>query len=97
MAFGIPNSTDLTALADKLGAIVASVGPEEQAVLTAAIGQLSDHGSALISQAGAAIQTDLAPLVNESGAWRMIAGQLLTTGISGTIGGIPFTIKAAQA
>ena len=71
MPFGIPSSTDLTGLATQLGGIVASVGPEEQAVLTAAIGQLSDHGAALLTQAGSVIQTDLAPLLAESADWRL--------------------------
>lgn len=52
MAFGIPNSGDLNGLADKLAAIVTNLGPEEQAVVSAAVTQLSEHGSALISQAG---------------------------------------------
>lgn len=69
MAFGLPNTTDLNGLADKLGTIVAAVGPEESAVITAAIQQLSDHAGALatsaIAQAGGVIQADLAPVVQQ--------------------------------
>ncbi len=59
MAFGIPNSGDLSALADKLGGIVASLGPEESAVVTGAISQLSDHATALETKT----LTDLAAIV----------------------------------
>lgn len=81
MAFGIPNSGDLTALAAQLGTIVASVGPEESAVLKGAIEQLSDHGAALmtagISQAGSVIQADLAPVVAQIAAFNVNVATLI--------------------
>lgn len=56
MAFGIPTSTDLTGLATQIGTIVASVGPEESAVLQTAIQQLSDHATAIETKAAADAQ-----------------------------------------
>lgn len=62
MAFGLPNSQDLNGLADKLGTIVASLGPEEKDVVTAAIGQLSDHATALETKVAGDITAILVPI-----------------------------------
>lgn len=56
--------------------------------------------AALLQQASAVVQADLKPLVDQSAAWYAMvahyAGMLTTTGIEGTIGGIPFTLRAVQ-
>ncbi len=59
MPFGIPNSSDLNGLADKIGSIIASLGPEEAAVISGAISQLSDHAAALEAKAAADLLTDV--------------------------------------
>lgn len=62
MAFGIPSSSDLSALATQIGTIVQGVGPMEQAVLSSAMQQLSDHASALEKQSSA----DIGQLVTDT-------------------------------
>lgn len=57
MAFGIPNASDLNGIVTNLGTIVAALGPEETAVITQAIQQLSDHANALEDKAIAATGT----------------------------------------
>lgn len=86
MAFGIPSPSDLSALATQLGGIVASVGPEEQAVLKTAMDQLSDHATALESKISDDIQAAEKPLVQrldslieESKQWRITAESILAT------------------
>jgi hypothetical protein len=56
---GLPTGTDLSGIADKLGAIVASLGPEESAVVTGAISQLSDHAAALEAKTAADLAADV--------------------------------------
>ncbi len=58
MAFGLPNAQDLNGIVANLGTIVASLGPEESAVITGAISQLSDHAEALETKAMADLLTD---------------------------------------
>ncbi len=43
-----------------------------------------------IAQIGSVIQADIAPLVEESKAWR----ELLANGFEGNVGGAPFIIRA---
>lgn len=63
MAFGIPSTSDLTALATQLGNIVAGVGPMEQGVITAAIQQLSDHATALETKAALDLESDAGAII----------------------------------
>lgn len=72
MAFGIPNSGDLSALADKIGAIVASVGPEEAVVIKDAIQQLSDHANAMEDK-GIAAGSALVAQINEALTQQQVA------------------------
>lgn len=96
---GLPTGTDLNGIADKLSTIVASLGPEESAVVNSAIAQLSEHGSALIAagitQAGDMIATDLSPLIEESKAWRAEAQAMreAITAIANRISIAPPTLK----
>ncbi len=79
MAFGIPNASDLNGIVNNLATIVASIGPEAQGVVSAAIEQLGGHADALEDKAIAAEVaaedkliaaikplTDLAATLNES-------------------------------
>ena len=63
LALGDINAAVLNGIADKLSGVVASLGPEESAVVTAAIQQLSDHASALEKQTAADAQAIENPLL----------------------------------
>ncbi len=60
---------------------------DERSALTAGISKIAADS---IAQAGSVIQADLAPLIEESKHWRAI----FAFGFVGSIGGIPFQIKA---
>lgn len=87
----------LTAISDKLIAAVPGIEGPIIAELHEDIAALIQAEKDGISQAGAVIQADLAPALDESRAWRAAVKDLLTTGIVGSIGGIPFVVKAATA
>lgn len=83
MGLLVPSSSDLSALADKLGTLVTGAETQEQAVLKSAIDQINDHAVALESKASTDSQTLAAPLIAEIKAlrleiveWRKIVGDL---------------------
>lgn len=74
---GLPTGTDLNGIADKLGTIVASLGPEESAVVTGAISQLSDHAAALEKQTATDIGAMFAEITPRLDTFNQNVGSLL--------------------
>jgi hypothetical protein len=87
----------LAPVVQALGRDLDTLSADEQAAIKQASDALSALLSDRIAQAGSVIQADLAPVMAESIAWRGLVAQVMATGIVGTIGGIPFTIKSGAA
>ncbi len=93
MAFGIENAGKIA-----VDEVNSTTLPEAAKIITDTLTQVAVitngllngvEGERLLAMQG--ITDALAPLLKESGAWR----EILSQGFVGSIGGIPFTIKAA--
>lgn len=87
------------AITASVQAVIAQV-PGIEKLLDDEKNSLVQSMAALLQKASAVVQADLKPAVDESAAWRALISQgmntLATGGIEGTIGGIPFTLRAVQ-
>lgn len=93
MAFGIPSSQDLSGLVTQLQGLVTGAETQEQQIISGAITQLGAHADALADREAQIVKAAEDPVIDRLD--KVIA--IVSAGFEGTVGGIPFTLRAAQA